>query len=194
MTIGFFGGSFNPVHFGHIQLAQHIAEQCGLDRVWLSPSPQNPLKSQLQGATDEQRLEMLTLACRPYPNLHASAVELSLPKPSYTINTLRHLQQRCPQHRFRLIIGSDNWLIFDRWRSHEEILRDFDVIVYPRPGFDVAETPGATLLRQASLFPYSSTQVREALAQNADVSKMVPGAVAEYIRQNNLYQISRLNS
>ena len=194
MTIGFFGGSFNPIHSGHILLARHLVGECDLDMVWMSLSPQNPLKAPLHGASDTQREAMLRLACEPYPCLQPCVEELLLPKPSYTINTLRHLQAKFPQHHFRLIIGADNWLIFQQWRQWQAILRDFGVIVYPRPGYQIACAEGVTVAASAPQFQYSSTEIRSAVAAGKPVDSMLPASVVEYIKSHHLYQIEDFNS
>lgn len=188
MVIGVFGGSFNPVHNGHVSLAREVVARGLADKVMMVVSPLNPLKENPASLIDDSlRMEMLHLACAPYPELEASDIELSMPRPSYTVDTLRKLSAENPHDSFRLIIGADNWECFDRWKSHGEILRDYSPIVYPRrgcvmPGEDSPATP-----MWADLLPVSSTEVRERLARGREVNNLVPPAVLDYIRANSLY-------
>ena len=132
MKIGIYGGSFNPVHFGHVGLAKWVIENTDLDELWLLVSPNNPLKSAKILAPEQQRLEGVREAIKDIPGLVASDFEFSLPRPSYTANTLRELQRAYPEHEFTLIIGEDNIAIFDQWREWEYILENFRIFVYPR--------------------------------------------------------------
>ncbi len=184
--IGIFGGSFNPVHNGHVALAKWLHE-CGyLDEVWLMLSPQNPLKTEYLGATDNQRCEMLRLACDGIDGLCPCFVEFDMPRPSYTIDTLNRLASTYSDCRFSLIIGSDNWRIFNKWRCPEQILKHFGVIVYPRPGYpvDKDETDDIIFVGDAPIFAVSSTEVRENIQDNIT---MLPDKVAKYIIDNSLY-------
>lgn len=195
-VIGVLGGSFNPVHKGHIELARYIACCGAVDRVWLSLSPSNPLKPDgLPGATDTQRLDMLRLAVAPLrPVVDCTAIELSLPRPSFTLNTLRELSRQHPGRRFRLIIGSDNWLVFDRWRDPEAIINEYGVIIYPRPGYEVDPSGlprGVSLVEGAdlTLMDVSSTGVRLGFnASDDNAGSHLPAAVADYIRRHHLYK------
>lgn len=174
--IGLFGGTFNPVHCGHMELAQWLVDNSLVDEVWMVLSPQNPLKGEHSGATDAQRREMLALACQGHPGVKPCFEEFDMPRPSYTINTLRHLAAKYPQCQFKQIVGSDNWLIFNKWREHEAIVDDFGVIVYPRPGYPCAEAVNAPMT------DISSTQIR-----NTRNLELLPPAVAQYITNHNLY-------
>ena len=201
--IGLFGGSFNPVHLGHTALAAYICEQGMVDEVWMMVSPQNPLKQNLELLDEQHRLAMMQLAVAPYPALKACDFEFHLPRPSYTYHTLQALRAAYPDCTFSLIIGEDNWQHFHRWYRGEEILRETPVIVYPRDAVErlelrvegaihtgnIAEPP-STLNPQPStlrLFPYSSTEVRAALAEGRDASTMLHPDVEAYIRQYGLY-------
>ena len=182
MTAGIFGGSFNPPHNGHIALAKALVETGVVDEVWLTLSPLNPLKSHPEELVpDAQRLEMLRLATEGVPGLKVCDIELSLPRPSYTINTLRTLDRLHPAIEFRLIIGSDNMLIFDRWKAHDEIMRAYSPIVYPRPGY---RWDGAL---PVPVHDISSTQIREMAHNHRDIDALVPPKVANYIRLHRLY-------
>ncbi len=202
MIKGFFGGSYNPVHNGHIELARAVVAHGLADKVMMVLSPLNPLKENPEALiADSKRLEMLRLACEPYPELEVCDIELSMPRPSYTIDTLRLLSSNNPSTEYRLIIGADNWDCFRRWRSWEELLQRYSPIVYPREGSqlpqteedgldcrgdDIAAVGGATFLR-ASLLPISSTQVRRMIAAGQSVGRLVPPAVEDYILKNSLY-------
>lgn len=185
------GGSFNPVHIGHILLADYIAQFTDIDKVWLMLSPQNPLKRDNPAAvSDRHRLEMLAMACLTSPRLEPTDIELSMPRPSYTIDSLTRLQSLHPDCRFRLIIGSDNWQVFDRWRCHEEIIRRFSPIIYPRPGSEIepADLPADVSLVDAPTFDISSTFIRNAIAAGHDMDLFLPAGVGPYINQHNLYR------
>lgn len=191
--MGVLGGSFNPVHCGHIELARYIAMSGVVDTVWLSLSPSNPFKPDgLPGATDADRREMLRLAVEPLgPIVGFTDIELDMPRPSYTFKTLAELSRRHPDCRFKLIIGSDNWLLFDRWRESATIIRDYGVIIYPRPGYEVdpsALPDGVVLLDGAPEMPVSSTEVRQLIAEGKKAWPFIPAAVAAYINDHNLYR------
>ena len=145
MKVGIFGGSFDPIHNGHISLAQYVLDHTDLDEVWLMVSPLNPLKPQGYVASDRERLEMARLAVAGHPGIKVSDFEFTLPIPSYTYNTLAKLKEAYPDCDFRLIIGGDNWADFDRWRNPQEILDEFGLIVYPRPGEEIRTPDHLTL-------------------------------------------------
>ncbi|MBR1547745.1 MAG: nicotinate (nicotinamide) nucleotide adenylyltransferase, partial [Prevotella sp.] len=153
MRIGIFGGSFNPIHAGHIALAQAALNQCSLDEVWLMVSPQNPLKRDWHLLADDQRLLLAQKALEGVHGVKASDYEFRLPKPSYTWNTLQNLSKDYPNHTFQLLIGGDNWAHFERWRHWKDILRHYGIIVYPRDQY-----PGTL---RVPLLPVSSTEIRE---------------------------------
>ena len=182
-----FGGSFNPIHNGHIRLSRHLIDKGLTDEVWLLVSPQNPLK-QKQGLLDESlRLELAEMALENEPHIHASDFEFSLPRPSYTWNTLCELSKAYPERSFSLLIGADNWLIFDKWAHTDDILRNYPILVYPREGYpiDPASLPASVQLIDAPTFPYSSTQVREALSAGKDCSHMVPAVIAQRLKHTS---------
>ena len=166
MQIGIYGGSFNPVHFGHVGLAKWVIENTDLDELWLLVSPNNPLKPAGLLAPEEERLAAVQNAIKDIKGLVASDFEFSLPRPSYTANTLRALQQAFPQHTFTLLIGEDNLAIFDQWREYEYILQSFRIFVYPRRGTTVdgpssfIHAPNIVFLKDAPYFDISSTQIR----------------------------------
>ncbi|MBR1631332.1 MAG: nicotinate-nucleotide adenylyltransferase [Paludibacteraceae bacterium] len=188
--VGIFSGSFNPVHLGHVLLAQTICREAALDEVWLVVSPQNPLKQQADLADEQQRLQMTRIAVRGIQCLKASDAEFTMPRPSYTWNTLSSLRSQHPRTRYHLIIGSDNAALFDQWRNYQDILANFPIIVYPREGDDMqAVTARYPMMRviQAPLLPISSTQIRNMLRQGQDTSQWLHPRVLQYIRLHGLY-------
>lgn len=192
MRIGIFGGSFDPIHIGHAIIAHHIITSGKVDRLWLMVSPMNPLKAEKERqVADTDRLRMVEMVSRPMENVETSAFEFTMPKPSYTIDTLNALQVKFPDDDFYLIIGADNWTVFDRWRNSEEILEKYHVLIYPRLGFDVVipeELSERVALVDAPIIELSSTMVRERLAQGLSARYYVPDNVLDYIDQKNLYR------
>lgn len=191
MKIGIFGGSFNPIHSGHAIIAHHIITSGVVDRLWLMVSPVNPLKvGHERQVSDTDRLRMVEMVSRPMENVETSAFEFTMPKPSYTIDTLNALQEKFPDDEFYLVTGADNWVIFDRWRNSEEILAKYHLLVYPRLGYDVEipeELRDRVTLVNAPIIELSSTLVRERLAKGLSVRYYVPDEVLGYIERNKLY-------
>lgn len=184
MKIGLFGGSFNPIHNAHVKLASAICREAGLDEVWFMVTPHNPLKQQ-DGLMDEKdRLEMVRLALEKEPDLKASDYEFHLERPSYTWNTLQHLSKDYPENEFYIIIGGDNWDIFNHWAHHEEILRDYHIIVYPRKDcmIDTATLPRSVSIFRMPEMDISSTMIRQMLRNGEDISPYVCPEVAQYLR------------
>lgn len=193
MKIGIFGGSFNPIHSGHAIIAHHIITSGAVDRLWLMVSPVNPLKADHERqVADTDRLRMAEMVTRPLENVETSAFEFTMPKPSYTIDTLNALQAKFPDDELYLVIGADNWTVFDRWRNSEEILAKYHVLIYPRLGHDVV-IPEAlrdrVTLVNAPIIELSSTAVRERLANGLSVRYYVPDEVLGYIERKGLYRI-----
>lgn len=187
-TIGILGGSFNPVHIGHLMVASYLCQWGYVDKVWLTLSPRNPLKDARGLIPDMRRLAMLNLSTKGFPGIETCDIELSMPRPSFTINTLDTLAKRYPSKRFRLIIGSDNWAIFNQWRDHQRILDDYGVMVYPREGYPVNShhVDGMEYV-PAPKVDISSTFIRSAIAAGRDMSFFLPPGVFRYIATNKLY-------
>lgn len=181
--IALFGGSFNPVHNGHLGLARQVIAEELADEVWLLVTPQNPLKAQHRLLDESRRLEMARTALENEPQIHASDFEFSLPRPSYTWHTLRVLHEQFPAQDFLLLIGADNYANFHRWYRADDIVRTHRLLVYPRQGHPLkpeALPPNVTLI-QAPLFPYSSTDVRNAVARGEDICQMVPPQIRRLV-------------
>lgn len=191
MKVGIYSGSFNPVHVGHIALADYIIGQEIVDEIWLIRSPQNPLKASNMLLSDDHRAAMLSLAVEHHPGLRICTIEDNLPKPNYTINTLNALLWQYPGNEFYLIIGADNWEIFDKWREWDKIINEFHLIVYPRPGYnypevDIEKYPNVQVV-DAPQFDISSTEIREKYMHGESIENMVSPEVLEYIKTNRLY-------
>lgn len=182
------GGSFNPVHIGHLMLAQYVREWGYVDKVWLTLSPQNPLKNTADMMPDMKRLAMLNKSTKDTPGIETCDIELSMPRPSYTVDTLDTLSRRYPLKKFKLIIGSDNWEVFRKWKDWERILDNYSVLVYPRLGHPVPDTPvdGMEVI-DAPVIDISSTFVRDAIMKGRDMSFFLPQGVYKYIIDNKLY-------
>ncbi|MCR4603136.1 MAG: nicotinate-nucleotide adenylyltransferase [Prevotella sp.] len=186
MRIGIFGGSFNPIHRGHIELARQLRSFVQLDEIWLMVSPQNPLKQGRQDLLDDQlRYQMARLALRGEDGILASSYELHLPKPSYTWNTLQHLRDDYPQHAFTLLIGGDNWEHFHRWYRASDIMDNYDIVVYPRRGsqIDITALPPRVLIIHAGLLDISSTEIRQRVQHHQSVCGMVPAVIEPIVRR-----------
>ena len=172
---GIFGGSFNPIHNGHISLARQLREKAGLDEVWLMVSPQNPLKQSADLLDDSIRMEMARLALEGVEGIVASDYEMHLPKPSYTWNTLQGLSRDYPDREFVLLMGGDNWALFDRWYHAEDIKNNYEIAVYTR-------TPG-----EKGFIDISSTEIRQRIKAGKGIRRLVPKVVADYIKEKKLY-------
>lgn len=188
MVTGVFGGSFNPVHNGHIALARAVVAHGMADRVLMVLSPLNPLKENPEALIDDsRRMDMLRIACAPYPELVPSDIEMSMPRPSYSVNTLGRLSELHPGDTFRLVIGADNWACFHSWYRWQEILADYPPIVYPRQGYDMPDEDSPVTPLRAPLYPVSSSGIREKLIKGEPAEGLLPAGVLEYIRENGLY-------
>ncbi len=191
--VALYFGSFNPIHKGHIALAEWVVEQSLCDELIFIVSPQNPFKEQEGLAPEFSRYEMCELACKAsrYPEqIKVSAVEFVLEKPSYTINTLRYLRENFgSEMKFSILMGADNIENFDKWREYEEILRNYPLLVYPREGYSVEKfADKITFLSNAPLFDFAATDIRKMIAEGVDFRDKLSAEVAHYIIQNNLYK------
>ncbi len=190
MKVGLFFGSFNPIHTGHLVIAEYIAENSGLDQVWLVVSPQNPLKNKNTLLANTHRLAMVKLAVEESKKLKVSDIEFKMPVPSYTINTVVHLIEKYPKHTFSLILGADNLETFTKWKNYEQLMELCELCVYPRPGYDGGQlkTHARVTWVDAPLMEISATYIRNAIKAGKSVRFMLPEAVYKYISEMNFYK------
>src|SRR5690606_31018607 len=191
--IGLFFGSFNPIHIGHLILANYITEHSDMDELWFVVSPQNPFKEKKSLLKDTNRLDMVQLAIQNYPKMRASNVEFSLPQPSYTIDTLAHLKEQYPQYSFALIMGEDNLKSLHKWKNAEKLMNDYQIIVYPRVSNGDEEKQHQfqhenISLIQAPVIEISATEIRNMIKQGKNVRPMLPPEVFEYLDGSSLYK------
>lgn len=189
MHIGLYFGSFNPIHTGHLIIASHVLNHCPIDRVWFMVSPQNPLKESSQLLNENHRFHLVQFAIENEPRFRAINIEFSLPRPSYTIDTMAHLVEKYPQHTFSIIMGSDSLQNITRWKNYHQLLRQFAIIVYRRPGFEVStQHDGNIQVLDAPLLSISSTYIRNLVREKKSIRYLVPDAVMEDILANHYYQ------
>ena len=192
MKIGLYFGTFNPIHVGHLIIANHFAEFSDLDQIWMVVTPHNPLKNKQTLLDDYQRLQLVFLATEAYPKIKPSDIEFKLNQPNYTVNTLAHLQDKYPQHTFSLIMGEDNLKSLHKWKNYEVILENHEIYVYPRVSSEVenmtlSNNPKVHIV-PAPIVEISSTFIRENIKNKKNVRPLLPEKVWEYIDQNNLYK------
>ncbi len=190
-SVGLFFGSFNPVHTGHMIIANYMVSQTDLDEVWLVVSPQNPFKKSTSLADQYARLNLVELAIGDSLGLRASSVEFQLPKPSYTIDTLTHLREQYPDYKFALIMGGDNLPTLPKWKNYELLIRDYQIYVYHRPGTELGELaqhPSIHVAKNVPLMQLSATYIRKCLAAGKSIRYLVPEAVAEELDKSGLYK------
>jgi len=189
MKIGLYFGSFNPIHIGHLIIANHVANHTELQQVWLIVSPQNPLKPSSSLLNEYQRLHLVQLAVEEDAQLRASDVEFKLPRPSYTIDTLTYLTEKYPQHEFSLIMGSDSFQNLPRWKNYELLIKDYSFVIYQRFGFEITDDLGAKLeILKAPLLDISATEIRKAIRDGKTVRYILPDRVREEIEKTGYYK------
>lgn len=190
MKIGLYFGSFNPIHIGHLAIANYMLEFTDLDKIWFVVSPQNPLKNKSSLLADNHRLSLVREAIAENKNFKAIDIEFKLPKPSYTINTLLHLEEKYPDNEFVLIMGSDNLESLNKWKNYEEILNNYSIYVYPRPksdGGSFKNHPHVKLVN-APLMEVSATFLRNAIKEKKNVSSFFHPKVWEYLKEMHFYE------
>lgn len=187
---GLFGGTFNPIHLGHLALANYLCEENWVDELWFLITPQNPFKQQQNLLDNHLRLKMVEKAISGYPRFKASDFEFTLPRPSYTITTLNKLSEAYPDREFILIIGADNWTAFNQWKNPEEILQKYRILVYPRPGYflETARLPEHVEVVNTPLLEISSTFIRKSIASGKDIRYFLHPTVHQFIKEQHLYQ------
>lgn len=190
MKTGLFFGSFNPIHIGHLIIANYMATATDLQEVWLVVSPQNPLKPKSTLANDYDRLHLVRLAIEDNPLLRASDIEFGLPKPSYTIDTLTYLREKFPKREFVLIMGGDNLATLNKWKNYEVLLANYSIYVYKRPSYELGEfaTHPNVHFFEAPLLDISATYIREAIKQKHAIKYLVHDRVEEYLNGSKLYR------
>ena len=202
MKIGLYFGTFNPIHIGHLIIANHMAEYSGLDQIWMVVTPHNPLKKKETLLDDHQRLQLVYLATEDYPKIKPSDIEFKLSQPNYTVSTLAHLQDKFPQHIFSLIMGEDNLKSLRKWKNYEVIMQNYEIYVYPR--LDAKAQIGETISSEdknsafknnprihfidAPIVEISSTFIRENIKNKKNVRPLLPEKVWEYLDHNNFYK------
>jgi len=192
MKVGLYFGTFNPIHAGHLIIANHMAEYTGLDQVWLVVTPHNPVKKKSTLLSDHHRLQMVFLATEEYPKLKPSDIEFRLPQPNYTVHTLAHLQEKFPTHEFSLLMGEDNLNSLHKWKNYEVILQNHDIYVYPRINSpDEIHPDVATNARihriDAPVIEISSTFIRNSIKEGKNVRPLLPEKVWQYVVHNLFY-------
>ncbi len=192
MKIGLYFGTFNPIHVGHLIIANHMAENSDLEQIWMVVTPHNPHKEKNTLLDDYQRLHLVKLATEDYPKIKPSDIEFKLPQPNYTVNTLAHLKDKYPQHEYCLIMGEDNLNSFHKWKNYGFILENHDIYVYPR--LNSGEIDGRFLNHLkiqrvgAPVIELSSTFIRQSIKNNKNIRPLLPYNVWEYVDHNNLYK------
>ena len=194
--VGLYFGTFNPIHIGHLVIANFMATHTGLDEVWLVVTPHNPLKERNELLPDDHRLQMVRLATIDNNNLQVSDVEFKLPQPNYTIATLDHLRSTHPEITFTLIMGEDNLRSLHQWKEHERLVSEYDILVYPRAITDGEEPSlepclidmSRVNIYDAPMIRISSTFLRNAIRSQEDIRYLVPDTVINYISNNYLYE------
>jgi nicotinate-nucleotide adenylyltransferase len=186
---GLFFGSFNPIHIGHLAIANYFHKFTDLKELWFVVSPQNPLKNKQSLAPDYHRLEMVKTALGDLSTMKASNIEFSLPRPSYTIDTLTYLSEKYPKKKFAVIMGADSLLSIEKWKNYQLILDNYTVFVYPRPGINLQESKyvGKIIISEAPLMEISSSFIRKAIKDKKDIRFFLHEKVYEYIVDCNLY-------
>ncbi len=197
MKIGLYFGTFNPIHIGHLIIANHMAEYSGLDQIWMVVTPHNPLKKKDTLLDDHQRLQLVYLATEDYPKIKPSDIEFKLSQPNYTVNTLAHLQDKFPKHVFSLIMGEDNLKSLHKWKNYQVIMQNHEIYVYPRLDAKglIEEVPNSAFKNNprihfidAPIVEISSTFIRENIKNKKNVQPLLPSKVWEYLDHNNFYK------
>lgn len=189
MKIGLYFGSFNPVHVGHMIIANHMAQSTDLVKVWMVVSPHNPHKKKKSLANNHDRLHLVKLALNDNSNIEASDIEFNLPQPSYTIDTLTHLKEKYQRHEFCLIMGGDNLASLHQWKNYELILEHHDIYVYRRPTHDLPELAQhpRVFVSEAPMLDISSSYIRQQIAEGKSIEYLVPDKVHQYLEDSNMY-------
>lgn len=189
MKIGLYFGSFNPIHIGHLIIANHVAYNTDLDKVWFVVSPHNPLKPSASLLNEHHRFHLVELAIKDAEKLRASNIEFSLPRPSFTIDTLTYLNEKFPTQEFVIIMGSDSFQNIARWKNYQQLLKFYPIYIYNRPGHPVTETYGADItILDAPMLDISSSVIRQFVKDGKSIRYLVTNDVEHYITENGYYK------
>ena len=189
MNIGLYFGSFNPIHIGHLIIANHVLNETPINKIWFVVSPQNPLKESKTLLNEFDRLHLVRLATQDDNRIKCSDIEFNLPKPSYTSNTLIFLAEKYPEHQFALIMGSDSFQNLDKWKNYEAIINNYSIYVYKREGYDIRKAFGSVpLILNAPIIQISASQIREHIRSGKSIRYLVPEIVREEIESRKFYK------
>ena len=189
MRIGLYFGSFNPIHIGHLIIANHILNHCELDRIWFVVSPHNPLKESASLLNEGHRLHLVQLAIENESKFKASNIEFKLPRPSYTIDTMTHLCEKYPEHNFSIILGSDSYQNITKWKNYQALLNQFNLIIYNRPNSKIDQTLSNKIhIVDAPLLDISSTYIRNLIKERKSIRYLVTDEVMNDIKANAYYR------
>lgn len=189
MKIGLYFGSFNPVHIGHLIIANHAVNETELNQIWFVLSPQNPFKQSVSLLNEYHRLHLIKSAIDGENNLRASSVEFNLPKPSYTVNTLAYLKEKHPEHNFSILMGSDGFENLNKWKNYKVITENHTIYIYKRPEFEIGDTHGASIhILDSPLLEISSTHIRELIKNKKSIRFLVPDVVKDEIELAGYYK------
>jgi len=188
MNIGLYFGSFNPIHIGHLIIANHVLNELNIDKIWFVISPLNPFKHSASLMNEYERFHLVQKAVEEDNRLKASDIEFSLPKPSYTVHTLAYLTEKYPEHSFSIVMGSDGFQNLDKWKNSEIIIKKYTIIIYKRPGFEVDNKLNAKItILNAPLLEISSTHIRELIKMGKSVKYLVPSSIEEEILSSGFF-------
>ena len=192
MKVGLYFGTFNPIHVGHLAIANHMAEYSDLDKIWMVITPHNPFKKKSSLLDNHHRYQMVQRALEEYPKIKASTIEFDLPQPNYTVNTLAYLQEKYPEHEFCLIMGEDNLKSFHKWKNYEVILENHEIYVYPRISKGIIETQFDNHPKihkvAAPIMEISSTAIRNGIKEKKNIRPLLPAEVFEYLDEMSFYK------
>ena len=191
MKVGLYFGTFNPIHVGHLIIANHFAEHSDLEEVWCVVTPQNPFKTKQSVLDNHQRLEIVYLATKEYPKIKPSDIEFQLPQPNYTVHSLAYLEEKYPKHEFALIMGEDNLASLPKWKNAEVLLDRYPIYVYPRKieqSYAAVDSKGTIIKVDAPIIEISSSFIRKSIKSAKNIRPLLPESVWVYLDEMNFYK------